>query len=188
MSLSNTRYCCRRHWTHCVLIISCLVALASCETTSNIQPATDEIWRSKGKFVFRDDHRRQSGNFDWRQHNETYEIRLYGPLGMGTILIEGDNQYMSIRQGNKHYQSDDAQQLLKTLTGINIPIDQLSPYVRSVQTQQNIHGWEVNYPAVFDIDGVIRPRKIIATQQTDNLSSGSTSTNASLLLLIKQWL
>jgi len=141
-------------------------------------PTTADHWRAKGKFVYRSAERTESGNFDWRQHGQQYELRLYGPLALGTVRITGSSNTVRIRSRQQDLSSDQPQHLLKRVTGLALPLQALPAWLsgqpaspRTVILQIDHQGrplrfteqgWQLRYEG-FQAGNPAIPATILAT-------------------------
>ncbi|MGI9223904.1 MAG: lipoprotein insertase outer membrane protein LolB [Woeseiaceae bacterium] len=83
-----------------------LFSLAGCATT---RPAVDlpeigtwetrravlgelQEWRFKGRIAVKAGDEGFNGKFNWSQQNDTFSATVGGPLGIGTVRIEGDGR------------------------------------------------------------------------------------------------
>lgn len=82
-------------------------------------------WRARGKFSYRSPDVTESGNFDWRQDGDQYRLRLYGPLGMGSIRISGNPNLVRIQTAKQDISSDQPLSLLYRITGFQIPLNSM---------------------------------------------------------------
>lgn len=93
------------------VVFASIVLLAGCEVfqtrnQSTIEDGSLDTWRARGKFSYQSNESSESGNFDWRQENDAYEIRLYGPFGLGSVRLSGDKYSVQLRNGNQDFSSD----------------------------------------------------------------------------------
>jgi len=142
-----------------------------------------EDWRVRGKFSFQSDEKRESGNFDWRQTGQTYEVRLFGPLGFGAININGDNEQISVRSARQQQQSRDPERLVYEITGMHLPITDIPNWLMGQATifhselteydangnitKTFLQGWEIQYQD-YSIESAL-PKSILATQDNSAL-------------------
>ena len=121
-----------------LLILVCAFMLQSCSSTlSKGSPPVPQStsgeetshWRVRGKFTYRSAEMSQSGNFDWRQQGEQYQLRLFGPLGMGTVRISGRDNLVRIQTSEQDISSARPLSLLHRLTGLKIPLNSLDNWL-----------------------------------------------------------
>ena len=110
-----------------------LISLSGCAQLPKLEPSTDanQLWRAKGKFSYKSDAVKESGQFDWQQSGDDYLIRLYGPLGLGTVRIQGSETSVQISAQGETHSNDNPQQLLAQMTGLDLPLENLAAWVRA---------------------------------------------------------
>jgi outer membrane lipoprotein LolB len=179
-----------------------LVMLTACQTLPNDPSAeTESGWRSSADFFV---ERRQytnslnswrysakvglstpdlneQANLIWEFEDQSNSLRLFGPLGVGTIKLQFDQSgvVLSDNKGLLH-RGNNAEQLLTRIVGWPIPIEALSswmfvlpaigsPYRYRLNQDQQIErleqlGWLIQYSDYRDYQGQLLPRKIIASK------------------------
>ena len=182
MSLEQTRISVVRY----LLIYVLISVLASCASISEQvldRPADWEArlqqhqqiedWTIKARLGVQSET--DGGSFDvfWQQLADAYDIRLIAPMGQGAVLINGDNNgvTISLADGQTEY-SHDADELFTSMTGLSLPVNGLQDWLRGMPIQgeeiQNIswnehgqlykfeqRGWRVEmgrYKAVADYE------------------------------------
>jgi len=74
-----------------------------------------------------------TASLNWVQHGPgQYQIRLIGPLGGQTVMIEKHNGLITYREGNKKLSSANGDDLLQKQTGIRLPVNSLYYWVRGI--------------------------------------------------------
>lgn len=81
---------------------------------------------------------RFSSRFDWRYQNpQSYQLRLFSTISPASLLIRMTAQGMSITDNKGNQQSEqDAQRLLQQIIGMNLPLAQLSNWLKG-QPEEN---------------------------------------------------
>jgi outer membrane lipoprotein LolB len=114
---------------------------------------------------------------NWIQHGpNAYQIRLMGPLGSGTVLIDQKGNTITFQDGAKKITSHNADELLAQQTGIKLPVNNLYYWVRGLpapgpvvaeQRDQNNHlaqlkqsGYTINFAKYTSIKGLDLPALI----------------------------
>ena len=144
-----------------------------------------EYWRARGKFSYRSSEVTETGNFDWRQRGQSYQLRLFGPLGMGSIKISGGPNLVRIQTGDQDISSDQPLSLLYRMTGIEIPLNSMpmwltgkpasrSPSNISLDDKGRIQSfferqWLLNYSDYREVDGRQVPTAVAAYKDGINL-------------------
>ena len=93
--------------------------------------AAFDQWQLRGKLGFKSAERGGSANLQWSQNQQHYQLRLSGPMGVGNVLIQGDQTSAQMQQGDQRY-VDSPELLAARFTGLPIPVDALSWWVRGL--------------------------------------------------------
>jgi outer membrane lipoprotein LolB len=134
-----------------------------------------------------------SASLDWQQQdNQHYTIRLFGPLGNGTVILEKNGALTTYQDGKKTSTSPHAEALLQKETGLYFPLHQLQYWIKGLaapgkvqlrELDANKHlitlkqaGYTLRYRAYASMDGITLPTKI----QLENA-------NGIVKIVIKQW-
>lgn len=72
-----------------------LPPLDSWETRTAVLGALDE-WAFKGRIAVKAGDEGFNGSFNWAQAGDAFEASVGGPLGMGTVRMEGDGQAIAL--------------------------------------------------------------------------------------------
>lgn len=132
-------------------------------------------WSANGKFSFRSPENRESGQFYWTQSDNNYLLRLVGPFGLGTAEVEHSNEGVTIRSRGEIYQGEITEQLLLDLTGITVPLNELSSILLGDGHMTN-NQWQVEYGDAMAVDDYLLPQRL-------TLSSGDQV----LQIFISRW-
>jgi outer membrane lipoprotein LolB len=90
-------------------------------------------WDLSGAIAARNKNKAWTASINWLQSGPgAYQIRLFGPLGSGAIMIEKQGGVVSFRDGPKSAKSTNADELLKQQTGIRLPVNNLYYWVRGI--------------------------------------------------------
>ena len=149
-------------------------------------------WRVEGKLGLRKDNRGGSAALQWEQHGPSYSVHLHGPLGMGSVYIDGDDSKVRLRDKNGDHRAANAEDLIAQLTGWQIPVSPIRYWAKGMPdptlpiTSQRVAdgrlielqqaGWTIKYSNYQPVDGVWLPHKVTMSRP-----------QASLTLLPKQW-
>ncbi|MEH6551444.1 MAG: lipoprotein insertase outer membrane protein LolB [Pseudomonadales bacterium] len=185
----------------CTLLLLSLL-LSACATTPALLDsewakhqqdlAALSHWTMHGKIAIRHPDNNQSGYIEWQQVENAYQIRLYGPLGQGNILIEGKPGLTSLTTQDGRFSASNPETLLLQQTGMNLPVSDLLYWVKglpapnaeiSAQTllqgrlqQLTQNQWSINFSDYQAIGKQILPGKI--QLQRDQLT---------IIVLAKNW-
>ncbi len=177
-----------RYWN--VLSAMLFSLLTACSNLDSSPPplisASGENWHARGRFSYSSDDLSESGNFDWRQTGSSYQVRLYGPLGMGTVKISGDPNLVRIQYGEQDISSDQPLSLMYSMTGLEIPLASLPywllgnpagnnasnriPNADNTSAEFTEYGWHLTYPGYQDSEsGRIIPEELQANKDSVEL-------------------
>ena len=150
-------------------------------------------WNIQGRTVIR--HKQEAWNVGlrWQQRAEQFQIQLLGPFAQGGVIIEGDDQQvtMTLDDGQK-LQSTNVEELIKKTLGVHLPINALRDWVRGLPYQQSkmelveydeegriIHliqqGWDIGFKRYVPFKQYFLPSKIFITQPDRSLRLVITS-------------
>ncbi|MEM1141710.1 MAG: lipoprotein insertase outer membrane protein LolB [Pseudomonadota bacterium] len=153
------------------------------------------VWRARGKVAFASPDESGSASLDWRQQGGQSELRLYGPLGVGSTRIVPDGEWLRIeREGIERLYPANAAPWLSSSTALPIPIESIPFWLRGLpdpyQTDQNSviedglirsleqAGWLIEFDRYDEFSSVFLPRRISLSNQASGLT---------LRLFIRRW-
>lgn len=130
------------------LLFLVLLLLSSCATTASFQPVhpkASQHWRAQGKISMREDAKAETASLDWQQNAQQYRIRIFGPLGLGAVELNGNPQGVELidSRGQLH-QAASAEMLSKQILGYSLPVQDLVYWLKGVKTK-HYYGWTVQY-------------------------------------------
>ena len=161
-------------WLLPFFVLGCATAPPVVEPEQAISSAPPHNWHARGRFAWRGDESR-NGQFDWRQHGDTFEIRLFGTFGLGATQLNGDNEWVEITSGEDTWYTNTPDLTLFQLTGMPLPVNELSRWITG-RTGSDTGNWQVRYADFRQISGYQLPTQLELT----DLSS-------SLRVLISEW-
>ena len=95
--------------------------------------ATISSWVIKGALAAKNKKKSWTASLNWKQQGSSnYQIRLFGPLGSGTVMIEKNGGMIAFKDGDKRITSNNPDQLLYEQTGIRLPVRSLYYWVRGL--------------------------------------------------------
>ena len=114
-----------------------------------------------GRIAVKHDGERSSSSMRWTHHNAEDEILLFAPLGQTVARIRRDAQGVVLDTADKHYNSQDTEELTQRVLGWHLPLDGLQYWVlalpapgseASIERDANGQvsmmrqdGWEIRY-------------------------------------------
>ncbi|MFT4059017.1 MAG: lipoprotein insertase outer membrane protein LolB [Legionella sp.] len=97
------------------------------------QANTVSSWQIRGGMAAKNKSKGWSASMNWVQNGpSSYHIRLMGPLGAGTVLIDKKGSTISYQDGPKRITSNNAEELLQRQTGVRLPVNNLYYWVRGL--------------------------------------------------------
>lgn len=141
------------------------------------ETATVSSWEIKGALAAKTKAKGWSATMNWVQQGaNSYQIRLMGPLGGGTVLISKKGNTITFQDGSKITTSTNADELLLKQTGIRLPVNNLYYWVRGlpapggvqsekhdqfnhlIQLKQN--GYTIDFTKYTSVKGIDLPSMI----------------------------
>lgn len=132
-----------------------------------------------GKVGFSDGNKGGNASIQWQQDGDSYNIRLYGPLGSGSVQIKGTpKKIYAIQSDGKTVHANTPEELVKKAFGWEIPVSGLRYWLRGLPapgkapakvsrnakgqvTELFQEGWQVNYLSYSSKNGLETPTKLI---------------------------
>ncbi len=141
------------------------------------QANTLSHWETSGAIAARNTKKGWTATFNWVQSGiDEYQIRLFGPLGGGTVLIDRHHGLTTYRDGSDLSSSADANTLLKQKTGVALPVANLYYWTRGLAapgpldtvTYDALHhiksfhqgGYTIDYLSFISVHGIDLPKQI----------------------------
>ncbi|MEZ5598189.1 MAG: outer membrane lipoprotein LolB [Pseudomonadales bacterium] len=107
-----------------------LVVLAGCRGPGVLLPDGTHEFAIEGKLAIRAPDGNHAARFRWRQDGERYAIELWGPLGQGRTLLEGDGRRLRIRNaGGKLLDHGPVRTVMLRQLGWYLPLEALPQWV-----------------------------------------------------------
>ncbi|HXH54593.1 MAG TPA: lipoprotein insertase outer membrane protein LolB [Gammaproteobacteria bacterium] len=134
-----------------------------------------------GKIGFSDGKQGGNASVVWEQHPQSYQIRLYGPLGSQAIQIKGEPNRVSLtKTDGKIITANTPEALVHQELGWVIPVSGLRYWLRGLPApgtapkkmlldgsnrlwQIDQQGWKIQYQAYKSIEGRDVPYKLLLT-------------------------
>lgn len=109
-------------------------------SSSHNQASNISSWDLSGAIAARNKTKSWTASINWQQQGPNrYQIRLLGPLGGGTIVVEKQGNVVTYRDGPKKIASSDADKLLFAQTGVRLPVNSLYYWVRGIPAPGNVN-------------------------------------------------
>jgi outer membrane lipoprotein LolB len=150
-------------------------------------------WEISGALAARSKGKGWSASLNWVQRGAgSYQMRLSGPLGSGTILINKSGGMVTFQDGPKKASSSNAESLLKKQTGVSLPVPNLYYWVRGIAAPGSVQGKK--YDEAGRLQVLRQSGYTIEYQQYTSVGKAVLPTSIRLQgngvfmkLIIKQW-
>ena len=147
-----------------------------------------ESWSFEGRLALTGKNDSWSANINWGHKPDDEKIKLSGPLGQGTTVIQLTGDLVTIDRGDGQAQtSTQPEQFINQQLGMFVPVHSLrywvvglpEPTSAFVETATGFKqaGWLIDYKQMQPVDNQSMPRKITVTNE-----------QVKLKLIIDQWI
>lgn len=144
--------------------------------------AQQSTWQAKGKVGIKTSDDGGSAFLQWKQNQQNYSIRIYGPLGQGTLLIEGDPSGVSAQSQKLGLLTGPTPEaLFYEHFGWHVPVSNLYYWIRGLPSphsrSKNLQfdelgnttafkqaGWVITIKSFREAEGFRLPRKMTITR------------------------
>ncbi len=148
-----------RRSRNCLPLLAALVFVGACATTRNAVdlpdidswPVRTEIlgsirdWQFRGRIAVKAGDDGFNGKFDWTQQGDAFDASVGGPLGVGTVRIEGNGRSVVLTdKDGVATRLEDAERELEWRYGWTIPVDSLRYWALGIP--------DPDVPAVTEVD------------------------------------
>ena len=147
-----------------------------------------ESWSFEGRLALTGKNDSWSANINWGHKPDDEKIKLSGPLGQGTTVIQLTGDLVTIDRGDGQAQSStQPEQFINQQLGMFVPVHSLrywvvglpEPTSAFVETATGFKqaGWFIDYKQMQPVDNQSMPHKITVTNE-----------QVKLKLIIDQWI
>ena len=189
-----------------IAVVAAAIALTAC-FSGGLRPGEggQQRWQLSGKIGLRTPHLAESAYLNWRQCDDSFSVRISGPLGQTVARIDGRGDRLTLQfEGRGPVTTSEPEALMQQQLGWSLPISALRYWVRAEaapggdaefsgpQQQPNTlrqQNWQVDYLAYHQNGATILPAKLRLNR--DGLirsDEGSGNENLQATLLINEWL
>jgi outer membrane lipoprotein LolB len=195
-----------------LLLLLLIMLLGACSTTRPIKPEPGSIneiqhqlslsqlqhWQIEGRMAFKSSDEKFSANLNWQQDSAQYDIKLTSFIGTSIMRMQGEPGAVQLEADGKNYQDSDASLLIASITGWNIPVEQLPAWLKGQVDKQDrvvfsnegllqqlspqcakCDAWAITYSAYKQVKDIWLPHQI----QLNNLNQP----NNLIKIRINQW-
>ncbi|HBI22474.1 MAG TPA: outer membrane lipoprotein LolB [Legionella sp.] len=178
----------KRIWLTSICLITACAAPQRSVLESPVEPvqptkpvtrmaSTLSAWDINGAIAAKSGKKAWTASLNWHQQAvNQYQIRLFGPLGGGSVIIEQRGTAVTYRDGPEAITSTHADDLLQKKTGVRLPVKNLYYWVRGIPAPASVQsaaydsdhrlislhqaGFTIDYPAYTAVGGMNLPSKI----------------------------
>jgi outer membrane lipoprotein LolB len=151
-------------------------------------------WDMRGRISVTSEHDGWHASLFWQQKNDHYQLKIIGPLGQGTVELNGSEYRVSLRSTREPQPvvAASPERLLRRVMGWEVPVTGMRFWVRGLAVPDQRYrisvdsqgrpvrlkqsGWTILYSRYRKVQGVFLPVKI--TMQNDRLK---------VKLIISRW-
>ncbi|MEO0436985.1 MAG: lipoprotein insertase outer membrane protein LolB [Pseudomonadota bacterium] len=156
------------------------------------------VWRTRGKVAYKSPDESGSATVDWHQHGKDSELRLSGPLGMGTTRISPMGDALLIeRDGIERLYPANAAPWLGTANGtalFPLPIGSVPYWIRGFADPSiglDRREFDNGLPSLIEQDGwsirFERYREVNNNALPSRLLIAHSESQLSLRLILRKW-
>ncbi len=135
-------------------------------------------WKLSGRFGAKNISDSWSGNINWLQQQNRYQINISGPLSTGSVEISGDEYSSELYVSEEEsYGASNAEELLESHTGLRLPMSNLRYWLIGLPSPTSLlesiefdefgrlkkvaqQGWAVTFKRYSYVNDVELPNKI----------------------------
>jgi outer membrane lipoprotein LolB len=174
-----------------LLILSCVTVLAACATNRRapaplpqgweqrvVDLQASRSWQLDGRAAVAVGTQGWQATLNWRQRGDSAEVHLYGPLGVGALVLKRTPDGLSLDNAPP---SDAVLAQLQERLGVELPIDHLRYWLlgvpdpsaafelkrndqdRALQLTQA--DWNIAYDRYMPVDGDLLPARVVLSRE-----------------------
>lgn len=161
--------------------VSTTPEVADTKTATPGKAATPiNTWEIRGLMGVKSPKKAFSAQFIWLQQGAThYNLRLMGPFGNGTVVIQRRGGAVSYQDEHRQLTSNNASSLFQKTTGISLPVEALYYWIRGLpapggsaqttyDTQHHLTtlqqaGYRIQYTQYETVNDYALPKKLLLT-------------------------
>lgn len=107
--------------------------LKDIESKNSVDARAVKSWELSGAMSAKGASKGWSAHIHWLQSGANqYQIRMFGPLGGGTVIIEGNKGHITYTDGAKKITSTNPDTLFEKETGVRLPVQNLYYWIRGL--------------------------------------------------------
>lgn len=110
-------------------------------------------WNIRGKIAFITPEEKQSANINWQKRGKNQTLNITTSLGINILSVKSNDNSHELKVDGKKYRGDDLDHLIMSLTGLNLPVDALSQWIKAIHHSSAdvfLYNQESNLPTRLD--------------------------------------
>jgi outer membrane lipoprotein LolB len=136
-----------------------------------------QSWKISGLLSVRDNQQSQSANVSWVQKEGDYTISIFGPLGFGGLILEGQPGIVTLKEDNgQKFSASTPEELITETSHWVLPVSNLYFWIRGIPAPNspaqlqfdryhhlqtlNQQGWKISYQKYTGIKNMDLPSLI----------------------------
>ena len=101
-------------------------------TERKVTIAAYNSWYMEAKVGVQTDQEASSFNVTWSQDDQSFNIRLFGPMGQGAVVIAGDNNLVTLTKGKEISKHVSLEELIYQHSDLLLPLSELTYWIRGL--------------------------------------------------------
>ena len=120
-----------------ILLSACTAIPPSAKENSDWSRQRDQLqnfdsWELRGRVNVRYDNESHTPSINWLQQSAEYHIRLWGTLNVGSTLIIGSPDYVTLEKGGETRSASSPEELVLGQLGYELPLSQLNYWIKGL--------------------------------------------------------
>jgi len=148
-----------------------------------VQLASIQAWNLSGAIGLRTETEGINASINWNQTKEHYDLRFFGPIGIGSVKIHGNSNGVVLQTSTKERSiAETPEELMQAQLGWYLPVSNLYYWIRGIPaphfksktvlgpfnhlTKLYQQGWEIEYQRYSVVGNMELPTKITLKNPT----------------------
>jgi outer membrane lipoprotein LolB len=144
-----------------------------------------DSWQLRGRVNVRYNGESDTPSIQWMQQNVEYHIRLWGTFNVGTTVIVGRPDYVTLEQGGDVLTANSAEELILQQLGYELPVSYLEYWIKGIpapgskadlrfnELNQLValvqDGWTVNYSNLRQYGDLSLPHRVDVSRSENDI-------------------
>lgn len=101
-------------------------------------------WKIRGRLAFKSESEKFSTYLNWQQAEQDFSLKLSSTLGITVLEMQSNQEQTLLEADDKEYKGRNASQLIKRVTGWNIPMTSLPLWIKGQVEPSDQVVWNEN--------------------------------------------